>query len=319
MKTIVLSPIKENSSDFEEIEEAIIELLKKELYIPLIQEIGGEKDLVSNSSDELISAIRSGKIFYRSGQFKGRFNATLSRELRRYGAVWDKRQGSFLISQPKLPKSIRYAISASEEAYEKTVKKIDQKLNKLNPEIIADKLSIGKLFDSVLWKINDQIKDTVKGVTTMPKLTREQADRLSSEYQNNMKIYIKDFTQKEIKKLRGEIIEKTLNGNRYESMVKKIQDSYGVTRSKAKFLARQETNLAMAKYKESKYTESGIDSYIWRCVVGSPKHPVRHMHKALDGKEFKWSNPPVVNENGDRKNPMEDFNCRCTARPVVRF
>jgi hypothetical protein len=41
------------------------------------------------------------------------------------------------------------------------------------------------------------------------------------------------------------------------------------------------------------------------------------MHKALDGKRFKFSEPPVVNKKGERRNPGGDIQCRCVAIPVI--
>jgi SPP1 gp7 family putative phage head morphogenesis protein len=99
-----------------------------------------------------------------------------------------------------------------------------------------------------------------------------------------------------------------------------IRESFGVTEKKAKFLARQETGLLMAKFKESRYTESGIHQYKWRCSAGSAKHPVRPSHKVLDGRVFRWDTPPITtapDEPQRRNNPGEDFNCRCVAIPIV--
>lgn len=122
-------------------------------------------------------------------------------------------------------------------------------------------------------------------------------------------------------KLRKQVMAAAFRGNRYDALVKTIQRSYGVTVSKAKFLAHQETNLLMAKFKETRYTDAGIVEYRWRCVTGSKLHPVRPSHKALDGKIFRFDDPPITtppSEAPRRNNPGEDYGCRCTAVPVVR-
>ena len=104
-----------------------------------------------------------------------------------------------------------------------------------------------------------------------------------------------------------------------EKLAKKIKASYGVSQSKATFLARQESNLLLAKFRESRYNEIGCDEYIWQTVVGSPSSPVREGHARLNGTRQRFSNPPVVNKKGDRKNPSEDYGCRCRPKPVIRF
>ena len=80
-----------------------------------------------------------------------------------------------------------------------------------------------------------------------------------------------------------------------------------------------ENYLYVTKLKETIYTDAGVPKYKWGTVVGSPGHEVRHSHAILKGKIFRWDNPPVVNEKGDRKNPGEDFGCRCFAIPIVEF
>ena len=98
---------------------------------------------------------------------------------------------------------------------------------------------------------------------------------------------------------------------------KKIQDSFGVSESKAKFLARQESRLLLSNYHQGVMEKAGVEKYMWKCVVGTEEHPVRPYHKKNDGKIFSWDNPPTVNDAGEKKHPMQDYNCRCLAIPVI--
>ncbi len=112
---------------------------------------------------------------------------------------------------------------------------------------------------------------------------------------------------------------RTSQGYRYETLVAEIQKSYGISQRKAKFLARQETSLLMSKFKQVRYQEAGSNEYIWDCVAGSSAHPVRHFHLLNRGKIFRWDTGAPINANGDRKNPGQDYNCRCFAKPIIRF
>lgn len=318
MKEIVLSPIKETTEDFEEIEKIISESFKKNLYQPIL-DIFGENPSLKNNLDYFISAIESGRITFYRGQFRGRFNSTVSRELKKIGAKWDRTQGSWKVHFSSLPLEVQEAIERSELRFQKKLDTMDRLLQKILPEKIADQVKIADLFDSTLFKTEKKIEATLKKISIEPTFSPEQRKRVAREYQDNMRLYIKDWTQKEIVKLRKEVQKHAIAGNRYEDMIKTIQKSYGVSHNKAKFLARQETSLLMAKFKETRYAQAGVNEYIWGCVAGSPNHPVRPMHKKLEGKRFKWDDPPVVDEQGNRKHPGEDYNCRCFARPVVRF
>lgn len=317
MKT--LPPVKEKTEYYDMLEAAIAEHLKKMIYEPLMKELGIPKNKLENSKEDLLKAILSGRITFRQGTFSGKLNSRITLELKKIGAKWDKKSGTFKLPAKELPDDVKMTVSLSESRFKAKMKRIDEKLAKLLPEEIADSLKLEKIFDASIYKIGKDVDATLKSITVGPSLTDESRAIIARDYTNNMRLYIKDFTQKEIKSLREKMQKNAFEGKRYESMISTIQKSYDVSYNKAKFLARQETKLLLSKYKETRYVDAGVQKYKWTTVVGSPKHPVREMHKALDGKIFSWNNPPVVNEKGERKHPGEDFGCRCYAIPIVEF
>ncbi len=319
MKLIEISPIKLHEEDFEDIEKIITKLFRDEIYIPLLKELGIKNKVLKNSREDLIEAITSGRIAYVDGKFTGQFNSQVSGEIRRLGGVWDRRQGCFKVPRSKVPVEVKNAIAISQSRFEGVLKKISQRLVDMVPENIADKLDLSKKFDTALFRTKRRIDATLKGISVAPDLTDKQSAKIAEDYTNNMQKYIKDWTEKEIKTLRKEVQKQTLAGTRYEELSKTIQDRYGVSQSKAKFLARQETNLFLTKFKENRYQDAGVKEYIWTCSAGSAQHPVRPTHKRLNGKIFFWNSPPITDDNGSRNNPGEDYNCRCFARPIVRF
>lgn len=321
MKVIELPPIKESSEDFEQLEAALTELFKKNIYYPLLKSLKTPQKVL-NSKSTLLDAIRSGRITYNKGQFSGRFNASISKELKQAGARWDRRTGTFRLPKSSLPIDLRNAISVSQGAFLAKIADLDKKLTQIFPAAFAESFNSAKFFDTALFKVDKDFRANVEKITVAPKLTRAQSKKITQEWQENFERYIKDFTQKEIKQLRRDIRKSVMQGDRYGSLVGTIQKSYGVSRNKAKFLARQETGLLMAKFKETRYTQIGSMEYKWGCVAGSPKHPVRTWHKSLEGKIFRWDDPPITTGPGEpirKNNPGEDFNCRCFARPIIRI
>lgn len=321
MKKIYLAPIKETSEDFEAVEARLKALWKKELYAPIMVLLGFPTDTLTNAKDPLADALRAGRITYYRGRWSGRFNSSISKALERLGAKFDRKTSTYSLPEASLPRQIRELIAVSDERFRAKIAGIDKKLAQILPEKIADQLQVAKLFDSTLWKTNQAFKQSVKNITVAPDLTDRERGRIADEWQNNMKLWVKDWTGEEIVKLREQIQKTIFSGNRYESAVKTIQKSFGVSQSKAKFLARQETGLLMAKFKETRYTDAGVHEYEWRCVAGSKNHQVRPWHKALEGKIFRWDNPPITTKPGEavrRNNPGQDFNCRCFAKPVIR-
>lgn len=319
---IEIRPIKESSEEYEKIERRIIELFKQEIYHPLIREFNGSSRTLKNSMSGLLEAIRSGRITFNRGTFSGRFNSSVSRELKKLGASFSN--GAWKIQKAQLPIEVTNTISISATRFEQKIATVDAKLSALLPEELAKKLQITDLFDKALYKVDKQFKESVKRITVSPTYSAEARARIASEWQNNMDLRITDFTKKEIVKLRTDLQKSILAGNRYESAVTSIKKSYGVTQRKAKFLARQETGLLMAKQKEVLYADAGIKKYKWKSVTGTAAHPVRPMHKALNdrsakGELFEFDSPPIDDPKGGRHNPGQNFNCRCYAQPVVTF
>lgn len=322
-KVIELSPIKETSNDFEELEGRIKYIFRKMVYLPLLRELkisAGKIENAKKLKDTLTSALRSGRIIYSKGGFFGDFNASISRQLKEMGAQWDKQLESFRIPISSLTQKFQKIVRESNEANQERIDRAEKSLAQISPAEIADKIKSADVFDKALWKMNQKVAKTLEGITIIPKLTTADRKKIADEWQNNMNLWINDFAEEEIPKLRAQVQAHAFSGGRYGDLVKTIQKSYETTAKKAKFLARQETNLLMAKYKETRYTKAGVMEYRWGCVIGTPSHPVRPDHRALQGQIFRWDDPPITDQKTKaRNNPGQDYNCRCFAKPIVRF
>ncbi len=319
-----LAPVRLKLGEFDSMERRIMVVFRKLLYGPLMRTMHPDSRF-SNAQRKrtaLESAIGSGHIAYKDGVFSGRFNSATSKELRSLGAFFDKHTGTYLLNLSKAPDEIQLAVKSSETRFKERIKRVKSKLRQNLPEEIAEAIKTSDLIDSTLWRVDRSVIKTLKGITVLPQVSPEARKKIADEWQNNMDLWIKDFTEKQIVSLRQQIALHVASGNRFEDIVRTIRTSYGVTEKKAKFLARQETSLLMTKFKETRYTEAGSVEYRWTCVAGSPLHPVRPSHKILDGKIFRWDDPPITtapDESQRRNNPGQDYNCRCAAKPIVRF
>jgi SPP1 gp7 family putative phage head morphogenesis protein len=326
MKLKILKPIYDNPKHPEELERYILGIFHKEVYQPLFAAL--QIKVISNSTlSDILQAVELGHIRYIDGKFQGVFSAEVSKELRRLGAVWSKKHLGWAIREDLLPIDVRDSILVQKRKDEALKRKVEEKFSTISSENIVHNIDTTSFFDQIVSTVEKKFKDSVKNVTLAPKMSEQAKKKIAEDYSNNLKLYIRDFLDKEILSLRKQVHEHVFAGERYEDLAKKIRSSYGVSQRKAKFLARQETNLLSAKIKEVRYADVGIDSYLWHAVAGTVEHPTRPRHKELDrmskeGKEFKFSDPPITTESGQaarRNNPGEDFNCRCAARPVVRF
>lgn len=337
-KIIELAPIRESPADFDELEKRLRKFFRDYFYLPLLKELDLPKKTIQNAahSNPLMDALFSGRVGYQSGIFSGEFSASIAKELKALGATFDKKTAIYRLDEARLPQEMKNLISASQLRFVQSMAKLDQKLSEVVPSKLTEQLKCADIFDQSLFKADKSFEKNVKHLSTVPRLSDSQRERISLEWQNNMKLWIAGWTEDQIKTLRKGIFEDIVKGARRESFIppilkitKTIQDSHDEAVNKAKFLAHQESRLLMAKFKEVRYTDAGIHEYIWRCVhrphdESPKKHTpgnVRYQHGKLDGQICRWDAPPITTNPGQptrRNNPGQDYNCRCFARPILR-
>ena len=128
-KLIALQPIRTSTSEWDEIEARIKRAFLEAIYRPLLKALKIPQKKLKNAPDSaLVEAIKEGKITYKAGIFRGQFNASISKELRSLGAVWDKKSASYKISSIDLPIPLRAAISTAEVFYAGKMLVIDKQL-----------------------------------------------------------------------------------------------------------------------------------------------------------------------------------------------
>jgi SPP1 gp7 family putative phage head morphogenesis protein len=101
---------------------------------------------------------------------------------------------------------------------------------------------------------------------------------------------------------------------RVEVLRGRIQSSFGVTKSKADLLARDQVLKLNGQLTQTRQQNAGITQYIWRT---SGDERVRESHSALDGTVQAWASPPVISDDGRTGHPGDDYQCRCTADPIL--
>lgn len=95
-----------------------------------------------------------------------------------------------------------------------------------------------------------------------------------------------------------------------------ILASGDVATSRATLIARTEVARTASLLTQARAEFVGSTHYIWRT---SGDTDVRAGHRAMNGKVFRWDDPPEVNENGRvlRHHPGQIWNCRCYPEPII--
>jgi SPP1 gp7 family putative phage head morphogenesis protein len=104
------------------------------------------------------------------------------------------------------------------------------------------------------------------------------------------------------------------SGGRADDITEEILRTGEVAESRARLIARTEVARAASKLTEARARYVGSEGYIWRT---SEDADVRPQHRALNGKYFRWDDPPVAGSSGERAHAGQIYNCRCNPEPVV--
>jgi SPP1 gp7 family putative phage head morphogenesis protein len=104
------------------------------------------------------------------------------------------------------------------------------------------------------------------------------------------------------------------SGARPEELRRQIMLTGHVTRTRADLIARTETARATTTLTQARAEHVGSEGYVWRTAEDAD---VRPLHRKLAGKFFRWDDPPVSGERGERSHPGAVYNCRCYPEVVI--
>lgn len=127
---------------------------------------------------------------------------------------------------------------------------------------------------------------------------------------------IKSLPQETLTEMQNIVSQGFKTGKSVTSIVGDIRTTYGIKKSSARLLARDQLGKLNSQLTRQQQTDAGVSEYVWSTSKDSR---VRDSHRSLDGQTFKWSDPPVVTPPGKpvrRCHPGEDYQCRCVALPV---
>ncbi len=321
-----------------EIESYLYDVLWKGILSALLED--GVEIKLNAADDDLIRAIENGDIYYSNGVFSGEFNMRRSRILARF-AVYDKRTKTWRGSPPPhVSSAAAIANSRAQRLRERIESEIQDIPGRVEDTVEQLELDYEPIVRSVLESAQSDL--ILEGISAEGSTVISM--RKMEEYRASQQIHIKDFTDEQTKSLTQLIRDNTLAGYNRKDLIELVQSQYGVTKSKAKFLARQETSLLVSNIRNERFSQSGVDIAIWSSsrdarVVGTPggKFPVgtkdHGNHYNMHGKYVRISDPTIYAENledakngvwksksdigGDNRHAGESYNCRCVYKPVL--
>lgn len=328
-----LRPILYNVNWHKRYAQAIIDGLERYLFDPLIEVVESRYD--NSVYDDLERYLKEGRIRLVGNVFEGTINFRIRKLLSSIGA---KNEGGKLILEniSFLPHNIKVAIKSYRYSMNKLEKRFDKKFEQISENVGTwiKKIDYSEFANHAVSMVSRQFNKTVKEkLAVQPKLDRRGMAQIKEDYlttvelpirkklihefEEGQPIILENFEQEIVEKLRQGLKRKILDGEPREEIRRYIKARLKVSKTRARFIARQETGLLTTEFKKAQYTQWGINKYRWNTMHD---HKVRERHSDLDGLVFDWSTPPIVDEKtGRRAHPGQDFQCRCQSIPIVEW
>ena len=175
-------------------------------------------------------------------------------------------------------------------------------------------------------KIGRKQIDYVERVTKIPPAgnIRGRQALIESFRQENLDL-ITNMGRDQIKQIADIVRPAQAIGQRWEEIAPKLEERLGVGTSRARLIARDQTNKFNGSMQRLTQESAGIDRYRWStsrdfAVRGRPGGVYadsQENHWVLEGRIFRWADPPIIPGTSERAHPGEPIQCRCVAIPVI--
>lgn len=330
MSRVTLPPVVHRESHTAYLERAILAYFKDVLFDPLrdvVSEAGVRMNTAEKPDNRVIwDALMAGTIWYADGVFSGTFNAAISRSLRALGA---RRAGvNFALAQDAIPLELKGAIATSLRHGQELHAQAENLLVEIESHLAEEPptgIDYEKVVDVITEDAQEQFSESVASVEQLPAATPVPEDLkndLRDELTQQTDLAIKDFSLETTEKLRAKVAENLASGARPDRLSKVLEAEFGIAQRKARTIADAETSILVSRFRQRRFQALGSKSYVWETSGDEkvrPTHGESNNHRVLNGREFEWANPPVVDTaSGRRRHPGEDYGpCRCVARPVL--
>lgn len=119
--------------------------------------------------------------------------------------------------------------------------------------------------------------------------------------------YIKSIESNLLDKVSTLIFEETVKGTASKQIQEQLMQSFDVSRSKAKFIAVDQSGSIFGQLTKERHTSIGVEKFTW---LSAGDKRVRPEHQNYNGKTYTYK------DGANGKTPGSDYRCRCVGQPV---
>jgi SPP1 gp7 family putative phage head morphogenesis protein len=167
--------------------------------------------------------------------------------------------------------------------------------------------------------VDNTLRRQIESVTGIdPHLPQSGIAEALEEFTEASILRVRNLTDETYANIKKLVMTELEEGARPDEIAAKLQSQFEVAKRHAQLIANDAVGKYHGAQTQLRQTQLGITDYTW---ATSKDRKVRPYHRALEGTQQKWAEPPVVNPTtGKRAHPGFDthfYACRCSAIPVI--
>jgi len=167
------------------------------------------------------------------------------------------------------------------------------------------------------------LKSTSADMTLKMKNTPAVTKAIKSRIADNVDL-ITRIPAEFLDKVKQDVNDSLRKGNGLADLQPKMEERYGEAKRHAQLVALDQTRKAYTAINSERMRANGVTKFEWVHSGGSQEPRPYHLHTpaqgGLNGGIFDINDPPIIDKKtGERGLPGDDYNCRCTMRPIVTF
>jgi len=162
------------------------------------------------------------------------------------------------------------------------------------------------------------LKEVSEGFKIDMTLSNERLQTVISASTQESAQLIKRIPEKYLSDVQGEVMRSITTGRGPADLVPYLTKRYEGDVRWARHVSMDQQRKAYANINQARLQAMGVESYVW-VHTGGGRYP-RKDHVAMSGKEYRFDDPPVIDEHsGQRGKPGDAIFCRCISKPIFRF
>jgi uncharacterized protein with gpF-like domain len=173
--------------------------------------------------------------------------------------------------------------------------------------------------DTARRRSDEQLKKILRdgGLTVEWRMTPAMRDVVESVVAENVAL-IRSIPRESLDRVEGAVMRSVQQGRDLKLLYDELREGFGVSKRRARLIARDQNNKATSMLQRARFVESGIRECVWmHSHAGKTPRP-SHVKAGRDKARFDpatgWWDP----DEGKFIWPAVLVGCRCTCRPVVR-